>query len=231
MYVCQLTHKFRGLRESLADLHDFSATTTRRLDDTYYSVLKKLGTLQSTIASLKELADDSQQLHASFKAESDEVAKDIGSQLDTFGQFDEQQERIEGLQGRIQLGRERAQVLSDRVRVVQKRIDGWKHADEEWQERVRKRLKVIWVIMSSLVFVLVCLFFLEKYAPGSMDSSSSLVTDLATGKNDGRPPLDEISGNSSKSAEALTDEVREELNKRRGDGVAEEALLRAFDEL
>ena len=222
------------------DLHHFSTTATRRLDDTYYSILKKLGLLQSTIASLKELADDSQQLQASFQAESDEIARDFGAQLDALGQFDEQQERIEALQGRIRAGRDRAQGLSERVRVVQGRIEGWENADEEWQERTRRRLKVIWVIMSTVLCALFCLFLLGKYAPGSVMDASPLVTDLATGgKNEGRTPAlgedgraaNSSGGSGGVNAEALTDEVREELNKRRGDAAAEDALMRVLDEL
>lgn len=211
------------------DLGKFSTTTTRRLDDTYYAVLEKLGMLQSTIAAFKELADNSQELNEVFKTESREVAAEVESQLDAFGQFDDQQQRIEDLQGRIQTGREKVQALSERVGVVQKRIEGWERADKEWQERTRKRLKVVWLIMSSLVCIVALLFVSAKYGLGSIDASS--VSDLATGKNYGRPPLDDLSNNGSKSAEAMTDEVREELNKRRGDGSVEDALLRAFDEL
>ena len=53
----------------MAELDSFSTTTTRRLDDTYYSVLEKLGTLQSTIAALKELAGLSAQMNDTFNIE------------------------------------------------------------------------------------------------------------------------------------------------------------------
>ncbi len=211
------------------DLGEFSIATTKRLDNTYYAVLKKFGMLQSTIASFKELAENSQELNKNFKTESQEIATDIGSQLDALGQFDDQQQRIEDLQGRIQAGREKVQVLSERVGVVQKRIEGWESADKEWQERTRKRLKVVWLFMSTVVLIVVFLFISTKYAPGAINNS--LATDFASGKNDGRTPLSEFTGNKSKSAEDLADEVRGDLHKKQGDGLGEDALLRALDEL
>lgn len=211
------------------DLGKFSTTTTRRLDDTYYAVLEKLGMLQGTIAAFKELADNSQELNDAFKIEFRKVTADVGSQLDAFGQFDDHQQRIEDLQGRIQTGREKVQALSERVGVVQKRIEGWERADKEWQERTRKRLKVIWLIMSTLVFIVALLFVSAKYGLGSIDASS--IADLTSGKIESQPPLNGLTNNGSKSVETRTDEVREELNKRRGDGSVEDALLRAFDEL
>ena len=57
--------------------------------------MERLGTLQSTAAALKELADNSQELNKVFKTETRELITDIGSQLDAFGQFDDQQQRIE----------------------------------------------------------------------------------------------------------------------------------------
>lgn len=205
------------------DLGQFSTSTTRRLDDTYYAVLEKLGMLQSTIISLKELADNSQDLNEVFKAESRGLTADIGSQLDAFGQFDDQQQCIEDLQGRIQAGREKVQALSERVGVIQKRIEGWGLADKEWQERTRKRLKVVWLIMFTLGFIVTLLFVFAKYGPGILEASS--IADLASGKNDARPLLSGLPNNGSKSVESRTDEVRGVLNKRGGDG------SRAFDEL
>ncbi|KAK7755277.1 hypothetical protein SLS62_002782 [Diatrype stigma] len=218
-----------GLSEALMDLGQFSTTTTRRLDDTYYAVLEKLGMLQSTIISLKELADNSQDLNEVFKAESREVTADIGSQLDAFGQFDDQQKLIEDLQGRIQAGREKVQALSERVGIVQKRIEGWGLADKEWQERTRKRLKVIWLIMLTLGCIVTLLFVSAKYGPGILEASSA--TDLTSGKNAARPPLSGLPSDGSKGVEIRTGEVRGELNKRGGDGSVEGALLRAIDEL
>lgn len=180
-----------GLKQSVAELENFSVATTKRLDDTYYSVLEKLGTLQSTVAALKELAGLSNQMNHTFTTEAEELAADVGSQLDAFGQFDEQQKRVEKLQGRIHVGREKIKVLSKRVDVVRERIENWERADREWQEKTRKRLKAVWVVTSILAFILVLLFVSAQYAPEGLEETTArlangslnTIRDMARGQN------------------------------------------------
>ncbi|KAI1082809.1 hypothetical protein F5B20DRAFT_530477 [Whalleya microplaca] len=221
--------RIAGLRKSLADLHTFSIATTTRLDDTYHAVLTNLGTLQATVVALKELAGMSQEVNESFKTESQGLASEIDAQVNAFGQFDDQQKRIEELQGRIYAGRGKVQTLSKRVDVVRERIEGWERADREWQERTRKRLKLIWIITSMIVFSLMLLFVGVQYASSSGDVS--LVANRASGDGNGRPPIDDLVGNQSISAVGITDEVREALNSRRGEESSEDEVFRAFDEL
>jgi hypothetical protein len=152
-----------GLKKSLAELEGFTATTTARLDGLYESVDEKLGTLQSTILALKELVGLSDQMNHVFNADAKELATDISSQLDAFGQFEDQQRRIEKLQGRIHTGRDKIRVLSKRVDLVMDRIENWERADREWQERTRKRLKAVWVVTSIVLFCLLFLFLGAQY--------------------------------------------------------------------
>ncbi|KAI0004003.1 hypothetical protein F4779DRAFT_80948 [Xylariaceae sp. FL0662B] len=221
--------RIAGLRKSLADLNTFSIATTRRLDDTYYAVLEKLSTLQSTVTALKELAGMSQEVNESFKAESQGLVKDIDSQVNSFGQFDGQQKRIEELQGRIYAGRDKVQALSQRVDVVRERIEGWERADREWQERTRKRLKLTWIIMSLVALSLMLVFVGAQYASSSENMSP--VADLAPGNHNGKSPIDDLVGNQSISTADVTGEVREALSRRRGGESADGEVLRAFDEL
>ena len=51
--------------------------TTRRFEDTYYSVLEKLGTLQNTIVALKELAGLSREMNLAFTTEAEELVTDV----------------------------------------------------------------------------------------------------------------------------------------------------------
>ncbi|KAK0751541.1 hypothetical protein B0T18DRAFT_362078 [Schizothecium vesticola] len=152
-----------GLKKSLAELEDFTTTTTARLDGLYESVDEKLGTLQSTILALKELVGLSDQMNHVFNADAKELTTDISSQLDAFGQFEDQQRRIEKLQGRILTGRDKIRVLSKRVDLVMDRIENWERADREWQERTRKRLKAVWVVTSIVLFCLLFLFLGAQY--------------------------------------------------------------------
>ncbi|KAK4111967.1 hypothetical protein N656DRAFT_780106 [Canariomyces notabilis] len=166
-----------GLQRSLAGLENFANVTTKRLDDTYYSLGEKLNALQGTITALKELAESSQKLNETFSAETEALVADINSQLDAFGQFEDQQRRIQSLQNRITLGRESIALLSKRVDGVRERIESWERADKEWQERTRKRLKVVWIVTSVVIFVVVLLYVGAQYTPDSLEATSQIASD------------------------------------------------------
>ncbi|KAH9214536.1 hypothetical protein DL95DRAFT_389506, partial [Leptodontidium sp. 2 PMI_412] len=106
------------LRNALNNLNTHSNLTTRRLDTTYYSVLEKLTTLQSTITSLKELAHLTRGLTEQFGTEAQEVVDDVTGQVDGFNGFRDQEARIKGLMERVDGGRERIKILAGRVEVV-----------------------------------------------------------------------------------------------------------------
>lgn len=181
-----------GLQRSLAELETFASVTTKQLDETYYSFLERLSALQSTIAALKELAQLSQQLNDTFSTETQELVTDISSQFDAFGQFEDQQKRIESLQSRIDTGRESIRALSGRVDTVRERIESWERADREWQEKTRKRLKAFWVVTSIVIFLVVLLFVGAQYAPESLEGTTTRIAadglntlkDVAAGKAD-----------------------------------------------
>ncbi|KAI1107487.1 hypothetical protein F4804DRAFT_297165 [Jackrogersella minutella] len=226
----KVVSKIAGLRKSLMELSTSSTTTTRRLDDTYYAVLEKLGTLQGTIIALKELASMSQGLEENFKTESQGLVKELEQQAETFDHFDDQQKRIEELQGRIHEGRDKVGALSKRVDVVRERIEGWERADMEWQERTRKRLTTIWIITSVLILSLLLLFLGAQYASSTGDVSTTL-TISTPDRGHGQPNISDLVGNHSKSVADMVDEVRQALNTRRGGEPSEDNAFRTFDEL
>lgn len=154
-----------GLKQALAELNDFSNATMRRLDDSYYSVLEKVGMLQNTILGMKELAGMATETDQQFKQESEDLVKDISGQLDALGGFEDQAERIETLTTRIHNGRDKVKALGDRVEAVREKIERWERADREWQERTRRRLKTIWVFTSVLILVVVVLLIVAQYVP------------------------------------------------------------------
>ncbi|KAG4427033.1 hypothetical protein IFR05_017484, partial [Cadophora sp. M221] len=139
------------LRNALNNLNTHSNLTTRRLDTTYYSVLEKLTTLQSTITSLKELAHLTRGLTEQFETEAQEVVDDVTGQVNGFDRFRDQEVRIKGLTKRVDVGRERIKTLAGRVEIVRDRVEGWEVAEGEWQEKTRKRLRILWVGMSFVV--------------------------------------------------------------------------------
>ncbi|OTA82811.1 hypothetical protein M434DRAFT_84437 [Hypoxylon sp. CO27-5] len=225
----KVASRIAGLRKSLMELSAASTTTTRRLDETYYAVLEKLSMLQNTVVALKELADMSQELNENFKAESKALVSELEQQADSFGQFDDQQKRIEELQGRIHAGRGKVEALSQRVDIVRERIEDWERADMEWQERTRRRLKIIWIITSVVIFSLILLFVGSQYTPSSEDTSTSATT---TSSNEyGKPDISEMTGNQSQTVAVMVNEVRRAVSTRRGGQPAQDDVIRAFDEL
>lgn len=148
----------RGLKQSLVQLHTFSTTATRRLDETYYAVLEKTSALQNTVAALKDLAEASKEIYQTFEKDSGGLEQDIVHQINGLGSFKEQEDKIDSLQDRIHSGRSRIQTLSGRVDAVRNRVEAWERADQRWQEKTRRRLKVIWSTMLMLILAVVFLF-------------------------------------------------------------------------
>lgn len=212
-----------GLQRSLAELECFATSTTKQLDDTYYGFLEKLGSLQGTVIALKELCERSRQLNSSFSTEADDLVTDISAQLDSFGQFEDQQNRIESLQGRIQSRRELIRSLGDRVNAVSVRIEGWERADREWQEKTRKRLKVVWIVTSVIFFLVLSLFIGSQYGPDSPEATRSRVA------SDGLNSLRDVTGTNAKAPQ----EKSWPSNNTDPLGVSSPMpdMLRVFDEL
>ncbi|OIW35211.1 hypothetical protein CONLIGDRAFT_676142 [Coniochaeta ligniaria NRRL 30616] len=214
-----------GLKKSLVGLSAFSNATTRRLDDTYYSVLEKLGMLQHTIVALKELAETSQETSTQFERESNDMVGEITSQINSFGGFGEQERRIQALTERIHGGRDKVKTLSERVDVVRERIEAWERADREWQERTRRRLKAIWVVTSVLLALLLILLVAAQYIPANAEvarrltNASGIVGGGVIGKDRG-----------SGVETGLRSALGTSLNRTTQPGAVDERL-RVFDEL
>ncbi|KAF3803498.1 hypothetical protein GCG54_00004668 [Colletotrichum gloeosporioides] len=219
-------NRVTGLKKSLVDLSSFSTTTTRRLDETYYSVLEKKSMLHNTISAIKELAMASRRLTGEFEREAEEMAQDVDGQLATFGQFNEQEQRIEALQTRIEKGRTRIQGLGERVDLVRRRIEGWERADREWQEKTRKRLRTVWIVMSVVFAILILLFIGAQYAQqvGGVDLEDVAAKIVEKGAN--HTPGLGVDGKGGDSQERHVPPLW-------GDraGREEEDRLRVFDEL
>ncbi|KJK82991.1 hypothetical protein H634G_01119 [Metarhizium anisopliae BRIP 53293] len=211
-----------GLKQSLMDLNSFSTTMTKRLDDTYYSVLEKMSTLQNTVFALKDLAGNSHDLCESFDKDARDLESDIIRQLSAAGQFEEQQRRISSLQKRIHRGRDQIQTLASRVDVVQTRVERWEQADRRWQEKTRKKLKIIWSATTVLALVMIAFIVGMKYAnvegQGGMRWNASMSPNVP-------PWLTTLSSHQSESTE---ESGRRLLWKA---PLGDDARLRAFDEL
>lgn len=136
---CSPPFSHRELRKSLRALSGFSLATTRRLDDTYYSILEKVASLRSAIGGLQELLDLTKQLRDEFQTDTDELEADVQGQTDGFGGFSMQRGRIEELEARIKAGREKANGLSDRLETVRQRVEVRRRVEGEWQAQSSRK--------------------------------------------------------------------------------------------
>ena len=67
------------LRESLNNVEEVAMSSTRQLDDTYYSILEKASILRSTVASLQQLAEESKRMHSMFMEDTTKLEQETQS--------------------------------------------------------------------------------------------------------------------------------------------------------
>ncbi|GAB0133193.1 hypothetical protein EsDP_00001606 [Epichloe bromicola] len=212
-----------GLKQSLIELNSFATSMTKRLDDTYYSVLEKMSTLQNTVAALRDLAQSSHDICETFDKHARDLESDIIRQLSTAGNFEEQQRKIAALQKRIYEARGRTSALATRVDVVQKCVERWEQADRQWQEKTLKRLKIIWSATTIVALIVVAFVIGVNYASTTRGGEGGPV-DWNTAASPNIPPW-----LTSRRNDSVEEESGSTLLWKAPLGDAEQ--LRGFDEL
>jgi hypothetical protein len=178
---------------------------------------------------MKELAGMSEEITRNFTSESRALENEIKSQVSVYEQAEDQKKRIQHFQARIHAVRDKVHDLSKRVDAVRERIEGWERADKEWQEKTRRRLKVLWIVISTVVLVLMFLFLGTQYSSPVINPES--LTETALGRHERATVVESLVANNSKGASAMAEEIREELARKRNQGTVEGEVLRVFDEL
>lgn len=136
-------------------------SATRRLDDVYYSILEKISNLRNTISSLQELSTLTRDLHHDFIEESHELTDDIEGQIDTFGDFEGQKQKVDDLEKRIQKGRERAQGLDKRLARCRERVTWVEKKDAEEADKAGRFYKMLWSALGILVAILLTILIVH----------------------------------------------------------------------
>lgn len=135
MAVQYIDGAVRDLSNALKSLSDQSLRISRRLDDTYYSILEKVSVLRQTIGSLQELSGLTKELHENFESDTKELVDDVQGQFDSFENFDSQQQQIIVLEQRIKAGKEKADSLTGRLAKAKERVDARAKSESEWQSK------------------------------------------------------------------------------------------------
>jgi chromosome segregation ATPase len=127
--------EYRDLRSSLQNLSDQSLETSRRIDDTYYSLLERVSGLHRTLGNLQSLAGLTKELQDNFDSDTNEIIEDIEGQYEGFGKFEKQQEHIVRLETRIKAGREKADGLHARLMEAKRRVEARAKSEEDLETR------------------------------------------------------------------------------------------------
>ena len=136
---------------------------TRRLDYTYYSLLEKITTLNTTITSFQGLADSTTTMFNDFEREVASMDQEIRKQVGDLKEFQPQLEKIEALEERMKLSRERAEALEGRLENMRADIDRWEKREAEWQTRVSRRLRILWGVVLTAMLALVVAMVLQNW--------------------------------------------------------------------
>jgi len=175
---------------------------------------------------MKELAALTREIHKDFQSEAAEIVNDISTQLDGFEDFEEQEKTIQSLQERVDAGRAKVKLLARRVDFVRGRVEGWEKAEEEWQEKTRKRLKIFWIFV-SIIGAIVLLLAVFQYTPANTTVTTPSPTGNTTGLLGVAPGLEMLQNQSSpKNTENVFERLKQEDVR-----LPEDPRLRVFDEL
>lgn len=128
----------RSLRTTLQSLSDQSLKTSRRLDDTYYSILERVATLHQTIGTLQELSSATKELHTNFESDTKDLVDEVQGQYDAFAKFDTQQEQVAALEERIKAGKERADSLTKRLEDAKEKVDRRKQIEAQRADKTTR---------------------------------------------------------------------------------------------
>lgn len=91
--------------------------------------------LRQTIGSLQELTGLTKELHENFQGDTRELTEDVHSQLEVFNNFEGAEEIVKGLEERIKSGREKANVLTNRLEEARKKVQERSQVEKKWEER------------------------------------------------------------------------------------------------
>ncbi|KAL5630232.1 hypothetical protein BROUX41_000104 [Berkeleyomyces rouxiae] len=150
--LCQ-AQSVNTLAEMVSDLKDFSTYSMQYTEDTYNSIIETYLSLQQTVENIRTIVDKSVDLTRTFTHEASSLDTEVHSQLQAFRDLDHQKARIKEMHARIRSGRGKMDALSARVDAVKSTVERWETADAEWQERTRKRLRSIWIVLLGLVAI------------------------------------------------------------------------------
>jgi len=155
----------RDLHTVFQSLSDQSLKTSRRLDDTYYSILEKNSTLQQTIGTLQDLSGLTKTLQANFESDTKELVNQVSGQVAGYDNFQSSQRQVNALEERIKLGKQKADSLTARLARARERVYRRARSEAQWQATNTHRLRILWGLSCLALAVIAALVLFHRFKP------------------------------------------------------------------
>lgn len=171
----------KELRESLKNVEEVAMSSTRQLDDTYYTILEKASLLRSTVASLQSLAEESRAMHSSFQEQTSKLEEDTKDNLRGFDNFNAQEKAINDLVGQLKSSKEQRNKLDQRLEAARLRVEAYEMREKERKKNRRMQWSVVWAVILALLALVFALFAAKnRNSAGSSVPSVAKVFQIAS---------------------------------------------------
>jgi hypothetical protein len=148
-------------------------TATRKLDDTYYALLQKVGLLKATIASFQDLHSCLDDTTKDFATRSDSLVKDITGQIDAFQNMSHQDESIDSLVKRLQTSKERAASFESRLESCRSRLERWEKKEQEKNKRNNRTWALVLTSLTAFIILILAIVLWKKGSLASVTEKPS----------------------------------------------------------
>ncbi|KAJ4406734.1 hypothetical protein N0V91_004424 [Didymella pomorum] len=221
----------RDLRTALRTLSDQSLRTSRRLDDTYYSILEKVSTLRQTIGTLQELSGLTKELHNNFEADSQDLLDDVKGQFENSDNFDAQQKQVAALEERVRAGKEKADALTARLAEAKERVDKRAASEAEWEASTNRWWQWFGGIVVSMISLILILVILHHLKPTHVDMHPKPALSPAVEAKIREAPIPKMAKEDILELATSVPTVRLQTSFAKSSAGLDDQLLRKFDEL
>lgn len=151
------------LRLSLQRVEELGMSSTRQLDDTYYTILEKASILRSMVVALQHLAEESRRMHSHFDEDTSALQRETERTIAGFGQLQEQEKNINELISKLQNSKTETQKLNERLESARNRIEVYERREHAQQSKRRKQWHATWGTLVGLVVLIVVAIVLKNH--------------------------------------------------------------------
>jgi hypothetical protein len=148
-------------------------TATRKLDDTYYALLQKVGLLKATIASFQDLHSCLDDTTNDFATRSESLVKDITGQIDAFQNMSSQDESIDSLVKRLHTSKERAASFESRLESCRSRLERWEKKEQEKNKRNNRTWALVLTSLTAFIILILAIVLWKKGSLASVTEKPS----------------------------------------------------------